>query len=231
MAAGQHILSTEITRILLLNTLCYQKPRDFSKITLDSLMMRDPPAEPVEIVISPVSRSSAMELAILLCGRLPGTMKLAGLAAKPKLLTCPGLEKSSISSFKIIPSSVMICAPLSTAEHQQYIAPGHSCRAEAEGANSPVKIDGGGQTDGHTISIGNGEMGGSGFSRGHVARGIIVRRRERLVVHNLGPDLLRKLVRDKLVLEFGDIGNERRVTIQRAGAVLGVVSQLYSQDL
>lgn len=36
-------------------------------------------------------------------GRFPGLMKFAGDAAKPYALVCPGVEKSSISSFNIIP--------------------------------------------------------------------------------------------------------------------------------
>lgn len=49
-----------------------------------------PPAEPVAMVISPVSMSSAMQLAMEDCGRFPGAMKLEGDAAKPKELTWPG---------------------------------------------------------------------------------------------------------------------------------------------
>ena len=36
-------------------------------------------------------------------GRLPGTMKLAGLGGTPKALVTSGDEKSSISSFRMIP--------------------------------------------------------------------------------------------------------------------------------
>jgi hypothetical protein len=52
-----------------------------------AVMMRLPPAEPVAMVTSPVSRSSAMLLEMDDCGRLPGRIKLAGDAAKPNALT------------------------------------------------------------------------------------------------------------------------------------------------
>lgn len=74
-------------------------------------MIREPPALPVAILSTPVSRSSEIELAILLCGRFPGSMKLIGEGAKPKELTDPGLLKSSISSFSMIPEGVISRAP------------------------------------------------------------------------------------------------------------------------
>lgn len=83
-----------------------------------------PPAEPVAMTSSPVSMFSTMDEQMELWGRLPGRIKLIGLAwtsqhaqrlglaggveltAKPNELTCPGELKSSISLLRMMPSSV-----------------------------------------------------------------------------------------------------------------------------
>lgn len=62
----------------------------------------DPPAAPIPSKKSPFL-SVIMDGHIEDSGRLPGSIKFDGEDGKPKELMTPGVEKSSISLFKIIP--------------------------------------------------------------------------------------------------------------------------------
>ena len=53
-------------------------------------MILEPPADPVAVTNSPVTRSSAMEEDIDDWGRFPGKMKFAGEGAKPNEFDDPG---------------------------------------------------------------------------------------------------------------------------------------------
>ena len=66
------------------------------------LMILDPPEAPATILTSPLS-SVTIVGDIEDMGRLNGRIKLAGEGGYPKALILPGVEKSSISLFMMIP--------------------------------------------------------------------------------------------------------------------------------
>lgn len=72
-----------------------------------AVMIREPPAAPVEIYRDP-SGYSAMTGVIDERGRLPGRMKFMGEGTKPKAFVTLGIEKSFISLFKMIPASFLV---------------------------------------------------------------------------------------------------------------------------
>lgn len=74
-------------------------------------MILVPPTDPTTKRTCSLAVSITMIGAMEDKGRLPGWMKLAGLGGTPKKLMTPGEEKSSISSFKMMP----VCSDMNLA--------------------------------------------------------------------------------------------------------------------
>lgn len=200
-------------------------------------MILDPPADPVAMTNSPVSAFSTMELQMEDWGRLPPWMKLIGEAAylsvskstnladtssqsgrnspKPKALTCPGEEKSSISLFKIMPSSVTIppsALPRRPSCHWRY---GHVLTD----LRAPNQVNSRGQTDSHTRSVRSRQMTGSSFSRREVVGRVVVGYRKGLTRDDLGASSGRDGVGEVRVLQEGHVLGEGGVAECRSLAV------------